>query len=123
MTIPDDNTIRQLDGPALTRLAYDLGLAPAGATLWNEQPYAHRDFWEPHKDVSQARALFFGISGLWKLYSQGTRGTAGEVHLKDEYGTELAGVSWGLGSDEPSEALALLRCACRARAAQLREEA
>lgn len=130
MTLPDDTAIRQMDGPALTRLALALALAPTGfMTCGHERfsqtalPGLSRRAWRPHTNVTQARTLFFDISGLCKLYSQGTSGNSGEVHLKDTLGHELSGVSWGLTGDEISEAMALTRCACLARAAQLREEA
>lgn len=139
MTIPKDTAIRQLDGPALTRLALALALAPEGFFTCGNNilsqtalPGISRHAWRPHTNVMQARALFFDTMGArWKWcvgYSPGE--PPGLVRIWDGTHTfdEPFCRETCLFCREPchchqSEAMALLRCACLARAAQRREEA
>src|SRR5262245_46867738 len=57
--------LRALDGPALCKLAWELGLAPEESTVYETHYGAHillwGDFecrWEPHKDIDTASAIF-----------------------------------------------------------------
>ena len=116
MTFPTDDAIRAMDGPALTRLAVTLGLAPAGSLRW-----------EPHTDVQQARALFFdrlgehgwcvrleqwGAKGNCSAIWYGVPGRAYPLTLLTSYGHPTA----------ETQALALLRCACLAERERQHEE-
>lgn len=139
MTIPDDATIRQLDGPALTRLALALALAPTGFItcghdifLQTDLPGISRQSWRPHTNVTQARALFFDTMGArWKYcvgYYPGeppglVRLCDGPHTFDEPFCRETCPFCREPCHCHQSEAMALLRCACRARAAQRREEA
>lgn len=110
--------IRRLDGPALSRLAYDLGLAPEDASLWpgpdgHEYPYANRAFWEPHADLPAADTLFRGLRAQgWDTHVQyfATTGTGQIGAWKTGTGQRLAGalLQWPT-AENPTEALALVR--------------
>lgn len=66
--------IEALDGPALTRLAWELGLAPQGTESKGQRILAYLTaltqppvIWRPHEDVAQADAVFRGLRahGWW----------------------------------------------------------
>ena len=116
MTLPTDDTIRAMDGPALTRLAAHLGLAPEGFARW-----------EPHAEVQQARALFFDRLGKlgWqvRLEQWGGKGSCSAIWYGmpgRAYPLTLL-TSYGHPTAE-TQALALLRCACLAERLRQHEE-
>ena len=72
-------TIRQLDGPALTRLAFELGLAPEGTELVNpggHYEYAFRGtWWHPHDYLALADAVLRDLRA--EGYHTGVSGNSG----------------------------------------------
>lgn len=119
--------IRALDGPALTRLAWELGLAPAGASVagglvWFSSEAWETHTWTPHANLAQADAVFRQLRALgWDTFQgydaqhQWAWVTAWKVRL-------LATIEekW----QEPNagaESLALLRCAVQAVASEAEE--
>lgn len=135
-TIHTEEAIRAMDGPALTRLAYALGLAPDDVQYvddkksgwWRGETYQGvfipLQRWHPHDDLAQAREVFldklrqFGLTTHvdWEPFSGGPPGTI-EVQM-GKWDSQVFSESYSEASDE---ALAMLRCACLARAAQLRD--
>lgn len=114
MLLPTDAEVMQMDGPALTRLAYDLGLAGPGVVIWCGAPFlVYEDvYWEPHRCLEQAHALFWGLGSRGWMLSQ-----SWEPHMPtpDECGciTAVKGrVYHGVHYTPVTEALGLLRCAC-----------
>lgn len=146
-TLPTEQEIRAMDGPALTRLAYMLGLAPEWVH-WNDawegdvpgpcgidrwgiiSPYTMS--WHPHDDLTQAREVFLDKMMEFSFVTTYEKFSAnyGFCHAKwrpkrlGNYRDRIR-IAWhpengGLGL-QISEAYALLLCACLARAAQMRE--
>ncbi len=136
--IPTDDQIHAMDGTALTTLAFALGLAPRGVAPSAADPcyyYDARGFpWVPALDIVQARAVFFDrLEALDFDVVRGRRMASrdeqalgrrvGMAKVDSPSGWTVAMEFWGLRSDaNTSEALALLRAACRAIVAQRREE-
>lgn len=148
MTIPVDAEIRAMEGPALTRLAYELGLAPEA---YNEESKLHgpcmtvvceydccnwREYWQPHNDIEQARQVFLdalpalGVVVTW--YAAELFGRVSAKLSVTRYSIRVSSASIeeclrGIGEPgnpaEASAAMAVLRCACLVRAYQLRMEA
>lgn len=150
-TIPTEEAIRAMDGPALTRLAYALGLAPewvhwddawegdvpgpCGIDRWGIiSPYTMP--WHPHDDLTQAREVFLdklpplGCTAIW--YAVENFGSASAKLSVTRYNAAARQASmreclWGIGEPgnpaESSAAMAALRCACLVRAYQMQEEA
>ncbi len=153
--LPTDDQIRGMDGPALTRLAYELGLAPTQPRryFWEDKWLAqgldrpcfygyHEDGerfinrfdpWCPDTNVQQAREVFFDRLATHNLVTNHYAGNGwGRAYAKQSARSDfkrerpyIVEILWGLGEagipPEDSEALALLRCACCAVAAQQRE--
>lgn len=129
-TIPDDAAIQAMDGQALTLLVWQLGLAPSEACHYDHKVWIRVEgitcVWAPSKDIQHAEALLRQMRqcGFWT----GNEGaTDGGVIMMMLLSTG-EGTSWKRWwsieprpSTEPSECLAILRCCCLARAAQLRE--
>lgn len=142
--VPSEDEILAMEGPVLTRLAFDLGLAiedtaVLGDEVWrydDDNPYGRALLytWEPYRNITQAREVFFD-----RLENRGfiTNRYAGSGFGR-AYAKESARIGWkrgrpymvetlwGMGEPgnpaEVTEALALLRCACLAVAAQQRQE-
>ena len=149
MSMPDmldAAALRRLDGPALTAMAWTLGLMPPGHVLDTDVlrhvPHAarvqgaigsrDRERWAPHEYVDQADAVCRAVR---------TRGYITDVYAGQDFGrvwikpsvvqcpgsTPQDGVLtlWGLGEPgtpaDPTEALALLR-ACVLALARCRPE-
>lgn len=114
--------IRALDGPALTRLAYQLGLAPEGSMDgWPgpEDIYANRDIWEPYRNIEEADVVFRALRPReWDLF-QGYDASQqfGWVTAFKARASQTWECQWRMrdASDEP---LALLRCAVLAVASE-----
>ena len=148
MTIPTAQEIRAMDGEALTRLAYTLGLAPNDVQYvddrkpgwWRGETYQGLFMplkrWHPHDDLFQAREVFLerlpALGFVVNWYAVENFGRISAKLCVTCYSAEVSRASaqeclWGIGEPgnpaEPSPAMAALRCACLARAAQLREEA
>ena len=107
----DREFLSHLDGPALTLLAWELGLAPQHWTPIDKP-------WRPHEDLAQADAVFRGLRAHgWNTavewYAPGAFGDISASH-----GSHMIKITWGSGEDETSEPLALLRCAVLARASE-----
>lgn len=135
LTIPTEATIRTMDGRALCRLAFHLGLAPSEARypegcVYVYVPHADDErAWRPHKRLDDADAALRTLRQHgWRTRVQG--GAFGDVtatrHIPEppatNWETQTWEVPWGRhAQNEPTEAMALLRCACLARAAQQRE--
>lgn len=141
-TILTDAEILAMDGPTLTHLAYELGLAPDGL----DASYQHEAYcpdcaqstmahWHPHEDVQQAREICFDrLTAHGWFFNYYVGHGWGRIYATlpvriDVPRRRLATrvVLWGTGEPErppePSEALALLRCACLTVALLRREEA
>jgi hypothetical protein len=121
--------LEALSGPALTAYAYQHGLAPDGVVpSLGESGYFYRLTgypWEPHRNIVQAREVFFGLEDLGFYVLRGrlisleeeksARRCVGMPGVSDQDGGTVAMVFWGLRPDaDQSEATALLRCACEA---------
>lgn len=136
-TIPTEQAIRDMDGPALTRLAYMLGLAPewvhwedawegdvpgpCGIDRWGIiSPYTMP--WHPHDNLDQAAAVLRLLR--WRGWQTVVYGgcESGLVEIHDETG-QVWREHWGDDYAATPDALqtqeceAFLRCACLARAA------
>lgn len=130
--------IRVLDGPALTRLAFELGLTPESPDRFYPTKDAYATFmlhgqwyaWRPHADLAQADAVFRSLrlrgwhihhysaqeESVGQVVFVGTCEVSNLDHVK-----HLTFWSTAAGNDrriERSEALALLRCACLAVASE-----
>lgn len=103
--------IRQLDGPILTRLAWELGLAPSGADLWGDEMYdfSGRELWEPHRNLVQADAVFRRLREYgWEIGST-SRKSGGHCRAwQITYDGESLWCTWPWDGKEQSEAHALL---------------
>ena len=117
-----DSDIRALDGPALSRLAYELGLAPLGTVAVCEVD--HRDSghgtpalwlihiwekWEPHRRLDHANAVFrclrrWGCATALHWTPGGWQSTEAWVYL-DRRGFAA---SWPPDGSDAEEATALL---------------
>ena len=128
--------IRAMDGLALTRAAFQLGLAPegteaycAGQLLVYGPPGAKRD-WHPHADLDQANAVFRRLRARgWRIVQDSTPDLDG---LQDEAGGHCLAsravrdvhLTWWCtpprpdADMEPSEAMALLRVSVLAAASE-----
>jgi hypothetical protein len=122
--MPTPDVIRVLDGPELTKLAFQLGLGgatrkyvgKAGTRL--AAPAAEDDLldlWEPHENLAQADAVFRSLrargwttSVCWFADDR----QAGEVWAGTQ-GRRAVSVAW-TGDDPAAEARALLLCTCLA---------
>lgn len=124
--------IQALDGPALSRLAYTLGLAPPGTVMDREVDHRnehgtpavwmlhHWDTWEPHKRLDQADAVFrllrehgWMTSVYWWA---GFYGQGGEVIAERQYhGQDFL---WQFRHVNDEEAFALLLVAVLAMCSQ-----
>lgn len=141
MTLPTDQDLLAMDGPALTRVAWEFGLAPPGAlTLPHGMmtPCGGWDGgvrWTPDTHIAQANALLRLLRTQGFLTSVSAGADCGRVAVTSRgrsvppEGPPLPRETecrWGIGEPgapaEPRECLALLRCACLAVVRQLREE-
>ncbi len=118
--------ILAMDGPALTRVAWELRLAPEGIALWFDMPYnfAARLLWEPHLDVDQANQVFRQLRarGWYCETSWSPRGATTQVNVWHPPSVLQSHIVCRYGQEgQDSEALALLRCACLAVASQQQE--
>ena len=118
--MPTPDEIRVFDGPALTKLAWRLGLAPPGAWPW---PYDVPSMgvdgacWEPHLALAQADAVFRCLRA--RGWTTSVAWFADDRQHGDVFAAtqgRAVGVHWP--RDVPTEALALLRCAVLARASE-----
>ena len=119
MVMPEE--IRTMDGPALTRLAVTLGLAPEGSSLYDQrgavvirEAGGNHYSWIPHADLAQADAVFRQLRARgWRIDASSTQDSGGcSVLLKQQH----AIVVWWGENYADTEPLALLRCACLAAA-------
>lgn len=123
-------TIRALDGPALTGLAVTLGLAPEGTELWpnSDEPYdcSARACWTPHISISQADAVFRALrarDGDWHTLNLARKDasfvSAGQWRgsLSSATRDRWIDVAYG-GAGQDTECVALLRVACLAVASE-----
>ena len=116
----ESTRIRTMDGPTLTQMAFDLGLAPEGSTVYRhpygtcillDDDYGQR--WAPHDNLHQSETIFRHLR---------TKGW----HCARSYSSHSGAVSCARGpiADSPeaitvhfgpgcadTEAMALLRCA------------
>mgnify|MGYP001559372596 CR=1 FL=1 len=107
------DAIRALDGPALTRLAWELGLASPGYVLIQPGEYVgvdlpHYNVWRPHVTLAQADAVFRSLREHGMTTSVVWFGDArhyGEAWVCIE-GLRAVSVKWP--TDVPTEAQALL---------------
>ena len=103
-----EEAIRLLDGPALTHLAFDVGLAPEGTRPWiDDRPFVGPEFWAPHLQLRQACAAFR------RLRARGWSTACTWFADDRQYGEAWASCSTRSYSarwpcDVPTEALALL---------------
>lgn len=111
------DALRAMDGSALTRLAWELGLAPESVTTHPLDVYGsgkcyingdERAPWEPHTNLAQADAVFrslrtrgWSTAAYW--FQAGTYGHT-QAHRAGGYGS----LYWGEGDDIASEPHALL---------------
>lgn len=119
--------LRAIDGPTLTRLAWDLGLAPPYATVDEEDPAMYRvplfpeapgydwGWWEPHENVAQADAVFRSLRDRgwdtdiqWWQHGEESLVTA---HKRDAQNKLMLCQEKFGAEGEPCEAITLLRCA------------
>ena len=117
--------IRAMDGPTLTQMAFDLGLAPEGSTVYKhhygtcillDEDYGQR--WEPHENLQQSEAVFrrlrtkgWHCARSYSPHSGAVSCARGPIY--DSHVTIT--VHFGLGCAD-TEAMALLRCAVLAMA-------
>lgn len=128
--IPEEATIRALDGDALARLAILLGLAPDGTKYMEVAHGYYTDTttptrqwvrWEPHTDIAQADAVLRKLRQYGWMLRVFSIAHWGRVEAEDDgHVKHLAEWDTDNQREDTSEAMALLRCACLARAAQLR---
>jgi len=127
-----NDAIRTLDGPALTRLAHTLGLAPHVVRYTSQG--RERDnilydpatgaVWEPHRRLDQGDAVFRQLRQHgWKTTDHASGLHEGVVaavlwRTPNQPHDLSIEVQYGGVVNEDSEAMALLRCAVLARAAQ-----
>lgn len=118
--------IRGMDGPALTRLAYQLGLAmgalamqdPRAGTMYIVD-WIGREF-RPHTNMRQADAVFrqlraqHFVTEIRGNYEGGTCLVIPQCHAPKAIQTWWAQCADRDNLIDGSEALALLRCACLA---------
>ena len=130
--MPTQDEIRQMDGVALARLAWDLGLASedvepdtAGLLYWYQDAQdQHRwKMWFPHDNLAQADAVFRQLRArgwstfvIWALGDYG--GYDGEVEACPPPSLMHRGSIMVSFATPDTEALALLRCACLAAASE-----
>lgn len=115
----DEATILRMDGEALTRLAYALGLAPPEAweTVGGAIDAGASDgsglLWTPHLNFIQADVLFRQLRtlGWWT----DVQGDAYEGFARATAGDTVIAVCWPR-PETPTEMLAQLRCAVLALA-------
>ena len=123
-----------MDGPALTRLAWELGLAPKEVGTIGHKVLAYltaltvpQIAWQPHMDLTQADAVFRQVRQRgWTTsvaFGYGGFAQSGMVHATkaglDRVPTEREDfLCPGHVGGEETEALALLRCACLAAASE-----
>lgn len=139
MTIPEEATIRAMDGKTLTGLAWAIGLAPTrveplpgqeasfGLFLYDSPRrlnYTLLELWQPHADLAQADAVFRQLRALgWDTHVQyfveEGRGKVWALQQTGESSGHGSVVPW---QRETGEAEALLRCACLALASERQKE-
>ena len=117
--------IMALDGPDLTLLAFELGMAPEGSMLWPDAgcvyDSAGRACWEPHANLVQADAVLRRLrTHGWHTSVRGARqsGTVCTEYAGDDEAllvTSAVMVTWP-GREADTEAMALERCAVLAMA-------
>ena len=106
--MPTEAEIRRMDGPALTQLAYTLGLSPHHDGIPSEPS---EEGWHPHRDLWQAYAVFHVLRTLeWSTTTHHyTPLGYGECRA---FGHSYRIVVRYEGAAQTDEACALLRCAC-----------
>ena len=118
--MPTPDAIRQLDGPALCLLAYELGLAPEGAWVGWPSPgdvCVDRDLWRPQTDLDTADAVFRSLRA--RGWTTSCCWFADDRQHGDVFAAtqgRAVGVHWP--RDGPTEAMALLLCAVLAAASE-----
>ena len=122
--MPTAEEIRALDGPGLTKLAWELGLAPQ-AVQWHDQKNGFRERllwerevpWRPHVCLTQADVVFRGLRA--RGWTTSVAWFADDRQHGDVFAAtqgRAVGVHWP--RDVPTEAMALLLCAVLARASE-----
>lgn len=126
------DAIRAMDGPALTRVAWEMGLDPRDLVgrryfcwecrSWGEAPIdASGTIWRPHERVDQADAVFrqlrqrgwATVAKWWPMRGLLSGGCAEAMSLT---GGGLYTVEY---ATQAEEALALLRCSVLAMASMM----
>lgn len=119
--------IYALGGPALTQVAYTLGLAPPDAQMyrageaWLVGPGGAYQHWQPHTNIAHAEAglRMLRVDGWRTRVSGGSED--GEAYAEKRIGEgrqDYARVRVGWPVEAPTEALALLLCAVLAAASE-----
>lgn len=119
---PSVDAIRAMDGPALTRMAWEMGLFPPAWEVAQSQtgPYLvcwdDRHFFvercEPHVNLAQADVVFRSLRGRgWRTVQEGTT-QYGVCQVHAPPCGMLADTRWNALADtiDRTESLALLRC-------------
>lgn len=103
---PDE--IKDLDGPVLTRLAWDLGLAPPERGGMGE--------WQPHASLDQAYAVFRQLRshGWCTIVKQYPQAPTSVGHVSAWRFGDWDTITATFGDDPQEEARALLQVACLA---------
>ena len=107
--------IRALNGPALTRLAWELGLAPQGSkalTFFGGERshyYTHEEtLWEPCENLVQADAVFRGLRVQHWHTANAYYGDDGFGKVSVRREQRSIAVYYNEGQDSPTEAHAML---------------